>query len=144
MATQAAEHETARELRRRTELEAAAGQAGAARHDAERDAALAKDGRTAAEVQLAAARSATAVSTLPVKPAVSKGWRTGLMPALFAALFGLGAGVWLASSSEAGRLVQNVASERPAPASLRLDTSTDSMAARMERANALEATRVRR
>jgi hypothetical protein len=66
------------------------------------------------------------------------------MAALIGSLFGLGAGTWLATSGEAGRLAQRVGGEKPVPAALRLDTSTQSMAARIERANALEATRVRR
>jgi hypothetical protein len=66
------------------------------------------------------------------------------MPALFAALLGLGAGAWLTSSGEAGRLVQSVTGEKPAPASLRLDASTERMAERISRAEALEATRSRR
>jgi hypothetical protein len=144
LATQAAEQETARELLRRADLEAAEIQTGAARRDAERDAGQAKDRRAAAEAQLAEGRSKAATSPLPARSTGLAARRAWLMAALIGSLFGLGAGTWLATSGEAGRLAQRVGGEKPVPAALRLDTSTQNMAARIERANALEATRVRR
>ena len=102
---------------------------------------------TASAGMVGAAPIATAAgpSPAPTRPWLAGGFSAGrLLPTLAAAIFGLGGGVWLASSNGFGWLADGAGVDKAAPPTLRLDTSTDALAARIARANALEATRVRR
>jgi hypothetical protein len=153
LATRAAEQEIAREVRRRTEQEAAAAQAATARHEAEADAKHARNERLAADESLAAMRAApshqlrhegaptdrdsesrTPQGSVP-RPA------SRLYPALLAAVLGVCGGAWLGTSGAIERAADGLGRDKAAINSLRLDASTERMAERISRAAALEATR---